>query len=551
MKNLFSLFFSCLILCLSQNLLAMDQLPRGREKHKINWVKAPLSISNALKYKGMTDNFKPLFKLRFAVQNKKIEKKRMRISKWLAIAEYQRAISDTDGYKNFSQGIMEPKFWEEIPIMSKDNYIKIYPVEQRVHGNVIPDSKITWDTSSGSSGIPTLWPRHEKERKRVAKRLELALKLSLPGKDVTLINGFALGQWATGTTIAGITMDGVNKINAGDNPKTWLSQIRALGALNHSSNHIFLLATYPPFLNKFVDIINEDPEYKNNGGARAFLKKYPIHAITGGEGIVEKNRQNLLALGFKKIWSTYGASDLSINIGGETDFERDLRKELSENIDMRRALFGEKRALQDAPMVFHFDPLEFYIEEHEETGSLLFTCMNDKFEPRIRYDLKDQGTVILYHKVMAVLEKFGKTYQSKVNLPLLFIWDRGENGVTFLGSNLYPANLINTLETNVHLKNAVERLAYHQYEKGQENELDILVELKSGVIVDRDQQKELHAQIIEGLKQNNEDFRGIQEKQSRAPGMRLYRHMQSPMHEWAAKPGSKHKYVFRGNEVGL
>lgn len=128
-------------------------------------------------------------------------------------------------------------------------------------------------------------------------------------------------------------------------------------------------------------------------------------------------------------------------------------------------------------------------------------------------------------------------------MPRGICWRKWRN---ILGSNLYPANLINVIENNNTIKTRVERLAYHQYENGGQNEIDILVELK-GFNLNKSEQKQMHEDIVNGLKEKiSEAFR----KSSRGARYQILFFMR-PMHEWSKKPRSKHKYVFRGKEINM
>ncbi|MGC5189084.1 hypothetical protein ACPXBB_26150, partial [Escherichia coli] len=53
--------------------------------------------------------------------------------------------------------------------------------------------------------------------------------------------------------------------------------------------------------------------------------EYNITGFYGGEGISEAMR-DYLGKSFKKVYGSYGASDLEINIAAENDFTIQLRK---------------------------------------------------------------------------------------------------------------------------------------------------------------------------------------------------------------------------------
>ena len=71
---------------------------------------------------------------------------------------------------------------------------------------------------------------------------------------------------------------------------------------------------------------------------------------------------------FRKTISSYGASDLEINLGVETSFTIALRQAIAADASLGEDLFGR----ESLPMIFQYDPLNTLIESDAER-SLLFT----------------------------------------------------------------------------------------------------------------------------------------------------------------------------------
>src|SRR5260370_7903170 len=76
--------------------------------------------------------------------------------------------------------------------------------------------------------------------------------------------------------------------------------------------------------------------------------------IVGGEGISESLRTYLLRY-FQSVISSYGASDLEINIGVETPLTINLRGLCLTNRDLCTKLFGR----QTPPMIFQYNALDY------------------------------------------------------------------------------------------------------------------------------------------------------------------------------------------------
>src|SRR5690606_25448660 len=108
----------------------------------------------------------------------------------------------------------------------------------------------------------------------------------------------------------------------------------------------YVIAGYPPFLKQVAD--NDELDWK----------KYRIAAIYGGEGISESMREALLER-YTDVIGSYGASDLEINIAHESDFTIALRRALSEDENLRKALLAQNRGIM--PMVFQYNPYDYLI----------------------------------------------------------------------------------------------------------------------------------------------------------------------------------------------
>ena len=108
--------------------------------------------------------------------------------------------------------------------------------------------------------------------------------------------------------------------------------------------------------------------------------------------------------GIRQVISSYGASDLELNIASENDFTISLRKFLIENEALRKELLVEKQVI---PMVFLFNPADFYIESNTSNELLISICRPGYVAPKIRYNIKDKGQVMKYSQFLKFLEGKG------------------------------------------------------------------------------------------------------------------------------------------------
>ncbi|MGI8641105.1 MAG: hypothetical protein ACR2MG_14315, partial [Pyrinomonadaceae bacterium] len=116
------------------------------------------------------------------------------------------------------------------------------------------------------------------------------------------------------------------------------------------------------------------------------ISEYKMDAVVGGEGMSESLRSFMLK-SFKTVVSSYGASDLEINIGVETELTIALRHLCFENRELCETIFGS----ETPPMIFQYNAADYLIETSPD-GELLFSIVRfTGAAPKIRYNLRDLG----------------------------------------------------------------------------------------------------------------------------------------------------------------
>jgi phenylacetate-CoA ligase len=288
-------------------------------------------------------------------------------------AVFLKAQADCPAYARFlaAEGYRPRRPWRlaDVPVTTKENYVKKYTIEERCYGGVLGGGGQVIDESSGSSGVPNNWVRSASERRDVRRVLQLSYGLMYGDEGRMLLNCFALGPWATGMNVSMSLADvGILKSIGPDAMKLE----RTLATFGPS--YRYLVFGYPPFVKAFVDSCTLD------------LSGYALDLVVGGEGISE-NLRAYLGRTFRSIVSSYGASDLEINLGIETEWTIALRARCTADPELSRALFGR----DVPPMIFQFNPVDYHAELLP-SGELAFTmCRNNGAAPKLRYNLKDQG----------------------------------------------------------------------------------------------------------------------------------------------------------------
>jgi phenylacetate-CoA ligase len=417
-----------------------------------------------------------------------------RVGMMRAQAVFLKAKDRCPAYRQFlqSENYTSARPWKlsNLPVMTKENYVKKYSIEDRCYDGRIPAAGVVIDESSGSSGVPNNWVRSAEERADVKHILQLNYQLIYRDSGCILLNCFALGPWATGMNVSMSLVDvGILK-SIGPDQKKLTNTLTTFGP-----NYRYLVFGYPPFIKSFVDSTDLD------------LSKYRIDLIVGGEGISESLRGYLLKT-FRTVVSSYGASDLEINIGVETPMTIALRNLCASDRGLCEQLFGR----QTAPMIFQYNALDYIIESNE-SGELLFTIgRQTSAAPKIRYNLKDFGGALPYRDMEARLRDLGINIKDfagpQSSFPFLYIFGRADLTVPFYGAKIYPTDIEDIINTHPLLVQQINSFQLASFEDEQINRrLRIHLETVKGfqgVLPDG-----LRDLFFDGLCEGNQDFREV------------------------------------------
>jgi phenylacetate-CoA ligase len=421
----------------------------------------------------------------------------VRVGRMGAHAAYLKARTTCPAYQDFldKMGYEEKGGWrlDALPEMTKENYVKKYSIEQRCYGGAIPKAGVVIDESSGSTGMPNNWVRSAAERTDVKRILQLNYQLIYRDSGCILLNCFALGPWATGMNISMSLVEmGILK-SIGPDQKKLENTLELFGP-----KYRYLIFGYPPFIRAFVDETRLD------------LSKYQFDLIVGGEGLSEGLRSHLRQYA-RSVISSYGASDLEINIAVETELTIALRRLCLKNAALSKKLFGR----DTPPMIFQYNPLDYTIETNGENELLFTVGRQSGAAPKIRYNLRDSGGVFSFCSLSRVLENDGiplsALAQRHSSLPLLFVYGRNDATVPFYGAKIYPADLERVINEDPVLATEIHSFQLKVIEDEQlKNKLQVHLELSKnrGEGLRSDVEK-LQGMIFSGLIRVNQDFREV------------------------------------------
>jgi phenylacetate-CoA ligase len=378
---------------------------------------------------------------------------------------------------------------------TKENYVKQYSIEDRCYGGQIPPGAII-DESSGSSGMSSNWVRSRSEQADLRRSIQRTYRLThqdrYPGDRTILLNCFALGSWATGMNVSTALADvGILKSIGCDRQKleNTLAQF--------GSNYRYLIFGYPPFIKSFIDLSKLD------------LSQYRLNLVVGGEPVSEGLRSYLLKY-FETVISSYGASDLEINLGRETDLTIALRRLCQADPELSQKLFGRSMP----PSIFQYNPIEHFVEI-SPAGELIYTITRSNgAAPKIRYNLLDRGGTMSYLELAAKLKSAGMKIDLLApkcsHLPILFLYGRSDLTISFYGANIYPAEIAEIIQNREDLKQQIHSFQLSSIEDSRiDSRLKITLELAPDLTIDRLSIELLRDFFWQELSQRNQDFREV------------------------------------------
>jgi len=279
------------------------------------------------------------------------ERARWQLGRWRAWLAFERARKEVPAYRDFLRARGDPRprarwflpDFGQTPVTDKDSYVKRYAIEERCRGGRIPRAGVVVDESSGTSGTPNNWVRGAEERREVKQALQIAFHHQLGHEPVFVLNAFALGPWATGMNVSMSLVDVAILKSIGPDVAKIEATLRTFGP-----RYRYVIAVYPPFLKALTDTAEVD------------WSTFHITAFYGGEGMTEGMRDYLRRFFDSGVYGSYGASDLEINIGAESDFTIALRGLLADHPDVCARLGAPDGA--GLPLIFQYNPLDYHVE---------------------------------------------------------------------------------------------------------------------------------------------------------------------------------------------
>jgi phenylacetate-CoA ligase len=425
------------------------------------------------------------------------------------VPAYQAFLSE---HKISAVSIQTLEDFQALPLLTKDNYLRRYPLTQLCRNGQLETCDII-AVSSGSTGKPTFWPRFITDELQIATRFEQIFHDSFQADSLRTLAVvcFTLGTWVGGMYTANCCRHLASKgypitvITPGNNPTEIFRVIRELGSVFEQ----VVLLGYPPFLKDVID---------QGIAAGINWQQYQIKLVFAGEVFSEEWR-NLVGerVGSQRSYydsaSLYGTADAGV-LGNETPLSICIRQFFSKNPEAARTLFGESRL----PTLVQYDPksrfFEVKTESDDEGGTLLFS--GDNGVPLIRYYIADNGGIIQFEEMLDFLkqwqfdpilelQKQGK--RGIRSLPFIYVFGRSHFTISYYGANIFPENVTVGLEqpeiqdwvTGKFVMEIAETIDKNPY-------LLITVELAPNVQPDEDKKQAIATSILTQLRRLNSEF---------------------------------------------
>ena len=377
-----------------------------------------------------------------------------------------------------------------VPATDKENYVKQFPLEARCIDGVLPVHGVVIDESSGSSGVATNWVRGRRERSANGRSIIWGLRQRLGNGPHVFVNAFALGPWATGINLTlALSSWGRIKTTGPDITKI-ANTLRHFGTAHH-----YVIMGYPPFLKQLIDRANVD------------WAAFNVSMLFGGEGMSESMRRYLQDKGIARVYGSYGASDLELNMAAETELTIALRRLLESRPSLAAKVLQHAGAM---PMIFQFNPADFFIETNASGEIMATVCRPGYVSPKVRYNIHDLGHVLRYPELKRILATDGISLDDvtadPLDLPLLFHYGRSDQSVAYYGCKIPPADIQESLFRLPELATAVDAFQLHTFDDADgDKRLSVRLEVAHGTLAEG--AAHWATRLFDTLAAVNQDFR--------------------------------------------
>ena len=439
----------------------------------------------------------------------------------MALGLFKAASSRVPAYKDFLKKnkinplkIKTIRDFKQLPVISKETYLKKYPLEQLCWDGKLEKNTLL-SVSSGSSGKPFFWPRGNNLELETSISHELILRdiFDADRLPTLFVNTFSMGIYIAGI----ITLNSVLRVAQKSYPITvippGINMDEILRIIREMSPkfHQTIISGYPPFVKDMIE----------KGEADGIdWKKIKIKFLFATEGFSESWRDYILEkIGAKDALTTscniYGSADAGI-LGHETPSCIKIRRKGDRFLDHT---------------LVQYNPLLKYYEA--VGGELIFSAYGGI--PLVRYNIGDRGEIYDCREI--------NRNSSGWKLPFMKVFGKSGQATSLYGVNIYPEHVKAALAGNNALSEFItgKFVLERKYKQNQDQYLAVNVELKENIKKPANLENDIQKEIMSSLSKYNLEYsrlyQAIQEKAN--PAIILWPHNH---HQYFNSSAVKHRW---------
>ena len=342
----------------------------------------------------------------------------------LNVKAYRRLLEKETG------SILLPERFEDLPLLTKQNYLLEYPLEELCRENDLDNIHLIGSSSGFSKTGAVYWPKRPCDEAGYMKAIEQMFidTAGIDKKKTLIVECLAFGLWIGGMQIAAairnIALSGKYRLTIAT-PGLDLNAAVDIIKSYHRLYDQVLIITNPSNI-PLINALTGDDEGLRAGGKVSF----PVV----GEYFTESFReQTARSFGHPEdahfvVWTGYGSADTG-DLGVETTSTVELRKFFHHNPALSEKVFGTA----STPMILAASGAAYF---EIIDGNIVVT--KDQFIPLVRYNTKDAGGLLSKEDVKDMVP--AEIYDS---LPenMIYVYGRADNAVIFYGTNLIINNI--------------------------------------------------------------------------------------------------------------
>jgi phenylacetate-CoA ligase len=399
--------------------------------------------------------------------------------------------------------------FQRVPLLNKDNYLRKYPREMLCWDGKLNSEPWIFSATSGSTGEPFYFPRTDLQDQFYAITAETYLRENFKIQDRTTlyIDAFAMGVWIGGL----FTYEAVHRvaqkgyalsiITTGINKAEVINAVKNLG----ENFDQVIIGCYPPIMRDIIDLGNEQG---------LDWGKYNLGIVFSAEGFSEEFRDYIVKHGklanvLTSSLNHYGSVDLG-TMSHETPLTILVRRQAIKDQALFKKLFGEETKL---PTFTQYLPEMFYFEAVDQS----IVCSSYAGLPLVRYELNDRGGVMRMKGIAAVYSSTEKDLSQEIdkaaigkpwNLPVVYLYERNDFSVTFIGAQIYAEEVKKALlDSALHSTVTGKFTMASGYDADANAILEVNVELRQGVPESKQVSQAIQKCITETLVKENSEYR--------------------------------------------